>query len=249
MVEDGLYEKVHRPDIVLGQHIVNDKAGTFQIGSSYALAGKRTFRIIVHGRGGHSSAPQGCVDPVIIAYSVVLKLQTIVSREVDPRETVVVTCSSIHAGNSPNAIPDTAELTVDVRAYSVEVFDKIVESVKRIVKAESEASGVLEEPTIDEIEHFKAIFGSDALEAMVPDMASDDFSILAPEGTPYAYWTLGSTCPDMWDRYQKEGRLNELPANHSPLFAPAIQPTLSLGIDSLAIAALTFLLSSHRDIS
>ncbi|KAM7187660.1 hypothetical protein V8F33_011127 [Rhypophila sp. PSN 637] len=233
MVEDGLYNIVPLPDVVLGQHVVKNKVGTLQIGPGYALAGERTFKVTIYGRGGHLSSPQECIDPVVIACAVVMRLQTIVSREIDPQETAVVTCGSFHAGYSPNAIPDQAQLTVD-------------------------AAGAVEDPTIEEIEHvpplyndagtvrplkeqFDALLGGDAIQPMVPDMASDDFSILAPDGIRYAYWTLGSTPLDVWDGYESEGRLNELPDTHSPLFAPALEPTLRIGIDTLATAALTFL--------
>ncbi|KAK4207988.1 hypothetical protein QBC37DRAFT_454160 [Rhypophila decipiens] len=260
MVEDGLYKVVPLPDVVLGQHLVKNKAGTLQIGPGYVLAGKRTFKVTIYGRGGHSSSPQECIDPVVIACAVVMRLQTIVSREIDPQETTVVTCGSFHAGYSPNAIPDQAQLTVDVRGYSTEVLDKITgkKAVRRVTVAECAASGAVEDPTIEEIEHvtplhndagtvgplkeqLNALLGGDAIQPMVPDMASDDFSILAPDGIPYAYWTLGSTPLDVWDRYESEGRLNELPDTHSPLFAPAIEPTLRIGIDTLATAALAFL--------
>lgn len=260
MVDDGLYglEGVPKPDFVLGQHIVNNKVGTLQIGSGYSLAGKRTFRITIPGRGGHVGSPQDCIDPVITACHTVVRLQTIVSREIDPNDTAIVTCGSIRAGDTPNVIPDNAELTVDVRAYSPEVLSKAVQAVKRIVKAECDASGAEAEPEIREIEHvpplindpravspveeqFKAFFGEHSVEAMKPDMASDDFSILAPAGVPYSYWTLGSTDPQVWDGFEKDGRLHELPGNHSPLFSPVIEPTLKHGIEALSVAALTFL--------
>ncbi|KAI0532215.1 hypothetical protein GGR58DRAFT_491013 [Xylaria digitata] len=88
---------------------------------------------------------------------------------------------------------------------------------------------------------FKRVFGRDAVQKLAPNMASDDFSILAPEGVPFAYWTLGSTDPDVWDRHEREGTLDELPVNHGSDFAPAIEPTLRAAVDAWTTAALTFL--------
>ncbi|KAJ8120274.1 hypothetical protein O1611_g10408 [Lasiodiplodia mahajangana] len=264
MVDDGLYSEgiVPVPDVLLGQHVVNAKAGSFQLGAGYALAGKRTFKILIHGRGGHVSNPQFCIDPVVIACFIVIRLQTIVSRETDPNKTLVITCGRIKAGDAPNVIPDSAEMSVDIRAYAADVLEHAVEAVKRIVMAESAASGTKEKPEIFEIERvpplinnaeamgrlerqFKMVFGDDAVDKLAPDMASDDFSVLAPEGVPYAYWTLGSTDPDVWDGHERNGTLDELPVNHSPHFAPAITPTLKAAVDAWAAAALAFLVTNE----
>lgn len=259
MVEDGLYgpDGVPRPDIVLGQHILKHKAGVLKVGPGSVLAGKRSFQVSVEGRGGHASDPQDCIDPVVTACHIVIRLQSIVSREIDPSETIVITCGTIQAGDSPNIIPDKAILTVDIRALSPDVLDAATQSVKRIIKAECVASGIEKEPEIQEIENvpplinsseaarvlerwFKATFGDTMVQPQKPNMASDDFSILAPEGVPYVYWTLGSTDPELWVRYDKENRLHELPGNHSPFFCPAIQPTLKAAVDALSVATLVF---------
>ncbi|KAI1302257.1 putative zinc metallopeptidase [Xylaria venustula] len=260
MVDDGLYNKyeIPKPDVLLGQHVVNAKAGSFQLGTGYALAGKRTFRVIIYGRGGHVSDPQFCVDPVVIACFIVIRLQTVVSREVDPNKTLVITCGSVKAGDAPNIIPDNAEVLVDIRAYDSDLLDHAVDAVKRIVLAECTASATMKMPEIFEVEHvppmvngeeamgplkrqFKRVFGEDAVQNLAPNMASDDFSILAPEGVPFAYWTLGSTDPDVWDHHEREGTLDELPVNHGSDFAPAIEPTLRAAVDAWSTAALTFL--------
>ncbi|KAI8632561.1 putative zinc metallopeptidase [Xylariaceae sp. FL1651] len=260
MVMDGLYSggRIPVPNVLLGQHLVKAKAGSLQLGAGYALAGKQTFRIIIHGRGGHVSGPQFCIDPVVIACYIVIRLQTVASREVDPNRTLVISCGSVRAGDAPNIIPDKAEILVDIRAYAPEVLNQAVDAVKRIVKAECDASGTDEEPEIIEIEHvpplvnsndvmgplerqFREVFGGHAIEKLAPGMASDDFTILAPKGVPYAYWTLGGTDPDTWEEHRREGDLDRLPVNHSPKFAPAINPTLKVAVDAWATAALTFL--------
>jgi amidohydrolase len=259
MITDGLYGStgVPRPDIVLGQHILKYKAGELQFGPGKALAGKKTFCVTICGKGGHASDPQDCIDPVITACHIIIRLQSITSREIDPNETVVITCASIHAGDGPNIIPDEATFTVDIRAYSPSVLDTAANSVERIIKAECTASGMEKEPTITVVESvpplenseevsgppersFKGYFGDSAVKRTEPRMASDDFSLLAPEGIPYAYWTIGSTEPELWRQLATQSRLRELAGNHCPFFSPAIQPTLTHGDEALSVAALSF---------
>ncbi|MCJ1248269.1 hypothetical protein MMC30_005486 [Trapelia coarctata] len=259
MIDDGLYDKglAPVPDVVLGQHVINIKAGVVATRAGHVLAGKRVFEVRIHGRGGHGNAPQDCIDPVVLASYIVIRLQSIISREVDPNEMALITCGSIHAGEAPNIISDEAILKVDIRAYSPDVLDKAVEGFKRIVEAECQTSAVTEKADIKEIENvpplinspeivkpltkiFKSFFGS-MTEEMKVDTASDDFSILAPKEVPYAYWNFGSTDHKVWEEARRQGKLNELPGNHSPLYAPLIEPTLKAGTDALALAALTFL--------
>ncbi|KAK7742377.1 hypothetical protein SLS53_004522 [Cytospora paraplurivora] len=260
MINDGLYGSrgVPRPDVVLGQHIVNSKAGIVEIGSGYALAGKKTLSITIPGKGGHAGDPHKCIDPLVIACYTVTRMQSVVSRELDPNETAIITCGKLRAGDAPNVIPDKAEMAIEVRAYSPEILDQAVESLKRVVRAECQASGINQEPVILELEsvpplvnsdeivqplerQLKEFFGATKVQPLVPDMSADDFSLLAPDGIPYAYWTMGCTDPEVWEKHQREGKLQELPANHSPYFFPAIEPTLESSIDALAVAALTFL--------
>jgi amidohydrolase len=260
MMRDRLYkdESVPQPDVVLGQYMVNIRSGFVATRKGYALAGKAVFKVTILGRGGHGSAPQGCIDPVVIAAYIIIRLQSIVSREIDPNKMVVITCGSIHSGDAPNTIPDKALLKVDVRAYSSDVLDKAVSAIRRIVEAECQASGVTEKPQVEQIEdvppviwddatvasiakEFKQHFGKDCMESMALDTAADGFPILAPEGVPYAYWNFGSEDHGKWENARDEGRLNELPSNHSPKYAPIIEPTLKVGTHALAVAALTFL--------
>jgi amidohydrolase len=259
MIDDGLYSKsyVPIPDVVLGQHVVNIRAGYVATRSGYSLAGKSVFEVHLHGRGGHGCTPQDCIDPVVLAAYILVRLQGIISREVDPNKMALITCGSIRAGDVPNVIPDVAVLKIDIRAYSPAVLEKTVAACKRVVKAECEASAATRKPEINEIENvpplvcgpdvvkaitrsFKACFG-ERTEEMNLDTASDAFPNLAPEGVPYAYWNFGSEDHSTWERARKEGKLNELPGNHSAYYAPLIEPTLKAGIDAMAIAALTFL--------
>ena len=108
MVDDGLYEngRIPRPDVVLAQHVDNDPCGRITMKSGPALTASSTLAVRIFGRGGHGSSPQDCVDPIVIGCSTVTRLQTIVSREIDPNQLAVVTCGSIYAGDAPNIIPE-----------------------------------------------------------------------------------------------------------------------------------------------
>lgn len=260
MVQDGLYERgdIPKPDVVLGQHVVNIRSGFVATRKGACLAGKNAFEVTVFGRGGHGATPQFCIDPVVICAHLIVRLQSIVSREIDPNKMVVLTCGSLHAGDASNTIPDKATLKVDIRAYSPDVLQHTVASFRRVVHAECDASGVTQTPLIvqtedvpplvcdDEIvasltKEFEQYFGKNHTEGMSLDTAADDFSILAPTGIPYAYWNFGSEDHEKWQKAHDEGRLNELPGNHSSKYAPLIEPTLEAGIHALALGALTFL--------
>ncbi|CAO1600060.1 MAG: hypothetical protein LQ349_000155 [Xanthoria aureola] len=263
MVDDGLYDKIPVPDIVLGQHVMPRKTGYvgFRIGNIMSEAD--SFKITLYGRGGHGSMPHRTVDPVVMAVGVVTKLQTIVSREVDPDQFAVVTVGSLQAGQTENIISDRAEVRVNVRTQNHEVRNRVLASIRRIVKGECEASGATKEPLIEETtkfplsvndeavttevhKSFEAFFG-DRFDPNTPcSTASEDYSILgSSQGKPCCFWFFGGTDAKTWDDAEMNGRLAEdIPVNHSPFFAPVIQPTLATGIDALCLAALTFLKTS-----
>lgn len=260
MVQDALYghADIPKPDVVLGQHVVNIRSGFVATRKGSCLAGKNAFEVVIFERGGHRATPQLCIDPVVISAHIVVRLQSIVSREIDPNKMVLITCGGIQAGDAPNVIPGKAVLKVDIRAYSPDVLQHAVASFRRVVHAECEASGVTQNPSITQIEdvpplvcdddvvaaitrEFKHHFGKNHIERMSLDTAADDFSILAPEGVPYAYWNFGSEDHKKWQKAHDEDRLDELPGNHSSKYAPLIEPTLEAGTQALALAALTFL--------
>ncbi|KAJ5380577.1 Amidohydrolase [Penicillium cataractarum] len=258
MLDDGLYEKVPRPDIVLAQHVMRMRAGTVNIQSGPLLTAADAFDIRIFGRGGHGSAPQNTIDPIVIGASVVMRLQTIVSREVAPGEVAVVSCGSIRGGNSANTIPDYLDLQVTVRTFREDVRGKVCEAICRIVEGECLVAGAVEKPRItrvvaspatvnDEgsVGRLRGVFGGyfgDALVGMEAPSASEDFSLLATAvGAPYVMWMFGGVEEKTWDEAVAKGTVNELPSNHSPYFAPVIQPTLRTGVDAMALGALTFL--------
>jgi amidohydrolase len=270
MIADGLYdEKKHAcpiPDVVLGQHVMPLPAGHVgtRVGSFASAAD--SFRVTIYGRGGHASQPHRTIDPVLMAAHIVVRLQTIVSREVDPREAAVVTVGSVVAGMTENIIPGEATIKINVRTVTPETRIRVLAAIKRIVKAECEASGATKDPlwiptssfpfTINHQETTETIaaafskhFGDKHDPESAPLGGSEDFSILATEvpnksggkGVPYCYWSFGGSDPEKYEEARNRGRLEDVPINHSAYFAPVIQPTMGTGVDAMVVAALSFL--------
>ncbi len=258
MVDDGLFSKIPKPDILLAQHVMKGKAGTLQIRSGPALSACDCFDVRLFGKGGHGSYPHHCIDPVLAACSMVVRFQGIVSREVDPDEFAVVTCVYLQTSRAVNIIPDTVDMKVDVRTYKPAVRKKVVEAVKRIIHGESIASGLPREPEIVQTDDIPPVINDEetvktltgifeqcfigCVSEMLKDPGSDDFSIFtADQGIPSAYWYIGGTDPAAWDEAEQNGTLGDLPESHSAYFAPAVEPTIKTGIDAMALAALSFL--------
>ena len=260
MVDDGLYDQVPIPDVVLGQHVMPMRAGTIGCRVGIMMAASDSLRATLYGRGGHASMPNCTIDPVVLGASTVMRLQTIVSREVDPGDVAIVTVGSLQAGQTENVIADKAELKVNIRTIDTETRRKVIAAVKRIVKAECEASGVEKAPLIESLNSFpltvndkdfteplQANFGSYFGKDFDPHLprvgGSEDFSILGTSvGKPSCFWMIGGTDPTKWDEAEKKGRVAEdIPVNHSPFFAPVMQPTIRIGVDAMALAAMTFL--------
>lgn len=252
MVADGLFERFPKPDIVLGQHVGPLPAGMIGHGSGPLMAATDSVSVTLHGRGGHGSTPEGTVDPVLMAAHVVVRLQGIVSREVAASERVVVTVGRLRAGTKENVIPDTAELGINIRTFADHTRETVRAAIERIVRAEAAASGAPREPefvwaasapllvsdpeaTAKIVAAFTRHFGEQRLVAMPPISASEDVGVFgAAAGVPTVYWFFGGI--DFTRR-----QFDHLPMNHSPEFAPDIEPTLSTGIDTLVTAALTWL--------
>ena len=230
------------------------------------MSASDSFKITIFGRGGHGSNPQRTIDPVVIASHAVVRLQTIVSREVPPNESAVVTVGALQAGDTENIIPHEAVIKVNIRSVSQAWRQRILSSVKRIIQAECLAGNCPQDPTFEPTASLPTTINDDGLtEALdksftkqfsdnhishVQDvLGSEDFGVLGSSiQRPYCYWIFGGTDPKEWDDMEKAGRLDEVPTNHSPFFAPVIQPTLQTGVDAMTVAALTFLgrESSHN---
>lgn len=249
MVADGLVERVPRPEVCLSQHVLTSPAaGKVAVAEGPVLSTSLSLTVQVFGSGSHGSMPHLGVDPVVLAAKIIVSIQTLVSRETAPGEFAVVTVGSMHAGNSANVIPDSAELKLNFRAYSDEVLERLVEGVERIVRAECEAARSPKEPRFERMALYpvtdndaaatdavrKALtshFGGDRVEQMEPATASEDFSIIPDAfGVPYCYWGFGGYA---------EG--SEVFPNHSPQWAPDLQPTLRTGTEAAAAAILGLL--------
>ncbi|KAF2201625.1 amidohydrolase [Delitschia confertaspora ATCC 74209] len=260
MVDDGLYgkHKIPVPDLVLGQHVMAMRAGSVGSKMGTIMAGADSMKITLFGIGGHGSQPHRTIDPAVMAAHVVVRLQTLISREINPSDISVLTVGSLQAGHTENVIADSAEIGVDIRSVRPETREKLLASIRRIVKAECEASGAMVAPVFRMTRHlpntvndesmmktlvksFGEYFGDD-FDANIPTTTiSEDFSVLATsQGRPCAFWHWGGIEERLWDQKLKEGKIDDIPANHTARFAPVIQPTLRTGIHALCVAALSF---------
>ncbi|WP_019928646.1 amidohydrolase [Nocardia sp. BMG111209] len=255
MVGDGLFERFPRPDIVLGQHVGPLPAGMIGHASGSIMAASDTVNVVLHGRGGHGSRPEAGVDPVLMAANVVTRLQGIVAREVAPAETAVVTVGRLQAGTKDNVIPDTAELGINIRTYSPAARTLVRSSVERIVRAESDASAAPQPPDLEwtnaapilvsdpdatarTVAAFTEHFGAHRLLSLPTITASEDVGVFGEAAkVPTVFWFWGGLDTDTVMAALQDGRFDSLPANHSPHFAPVIEPTLSTGIETLVVAA------------
>jgi hippurate hydrolase len=259
MLADGLARLIPKPDVALAQHVLPAPAGRVGTRTGPMLSAADSMRIILHGRGAHGSMPQAAVDPVVLAAMVVVRLQTVVSRETPPGETAVLTVGSIQAGTKSNVIPDTAVLQLNIRTYNEQTRTAILASVRRIVLAECRASDCPKDPEFELFDRFPLTdndpaatdrvaaafseFFGERTGPMQPQSASEDFSdIPTALGVPYTYWGIGGTDPDLYRHAAAAGRVSQdVPVNHAAGFAPVIQPTLDTGTQALVVAALAWL--------
>ncbi|WP_028207291.1 M20 family metallopeptidase [Paraburkholderia nodosa] len=258
MMDDGMIERFPKPDVILGQHVMVGPAGTVGYRSGTILSAGDSLKVKLFGRGSHGSQPQTSIDPVIMAASTTLRLQTIVSREISPRETAVLTVGSLQAGTKENIIPDDATLKLNMRTFDDDVREYMLGAIRRICCAECAASNAPREPEFTTLSSyprtvnddattarlrkaFEAWFGARAYETQ-PAAASEDFSVFGREwGVPYAFWFVGSTDPGVYAQARAAKKLNEIPSNHSPKFAPVLDPTLRTGLEAMLCAAAAWL--------
>ncbi|KAF2104398.1 metal-dependent amidase/aminoacylase/carboxypeptidase [Rhizodiscina lignyota] len=264
MVDDGLYDKIPKPDIVLGGHVFPMRAGVIGTKKGTVMSAADSFHITMHGRGSHGSQPHRSVDPVVMAASTVMRLQSVISRETNPEDFAVLTVGALNVGDAENVIPAKAELKINIRNFNAETRPRVIEGIKRIVNAESLASNAPAPPDIKETTAFPLTINDEdvttkvtevftehfppAPHGFLPDtgrlFGSEDFGILGSAiGRPYCYFVYGGTDPEVWDKAIKEGKATEVvPVNHSPFFAPVIQPTMRVGVEGYTASALTWLI-------
>jgi hippurate hydrolase len=259
MIDDGLLRRFPKPDVVLGQHVMVGPAGVVAGRGGVITSAADTLRIRLFGRGAHGSMPQASIDPVLMAAATVMRLQTIVSREIAAADSAVVTVGVLQAGTKANVIADDAVIELNVRTFDAGIRNRVLSAIERIVNAEAEASGAPRKPeiaTLDRyplnindrdaskriVDAFRGYFGAERVRETGPAPASEDFGSFGSEwDTRSVFWFVGGTDPEVYAKAKQDNRLNELPVNHSPKFAPVIHPTLRTGIESLVIATRAWL--------
>lgn len=259
MLDDGLYEKFPKPDYVLATHTSGwDPAGTIAYTSGYALANVDSVDITIKGVGAHGSAPHMGKDPIVLGSQIINALQTLVSREVNPLESGVVTVGSFQAGYKHNIIPDEAKLLITVRSYDDDVRKTLLDGIKRIATAQAVSAGLPENlmPVIEMesdytpstyndpdmtsrvVKAIGASIGEEKVVERAPSMGGEDFSQFHryDRSIPtFIFWTGGADAA-MMAKSKETGLLP--PANHSPFFAPEPEAALKLGVQSMTAGAI-----------
>lgn len=259
MIDDGLFQRFPKPDAILAQHVMVGPAGLLSSRPGVITSAGDSLQVRMFGRGAHGSMPQASVDPVVMAAATVLRLQTIVSREIAATDAAVVTVGSLQAGTKENVIPDEAVLKLNVRTFDESVRARVLASIARIVDAEAEASGAPRKPEITVLDSYSLVrndpeatrrvadalrrhFPADRVQETRPTTASEDFGCFGSEWRcPSVFWFVGGTDPDIYAREKAAGRVGEIPTNHNPRFAPVIHPTLEAGVEAMVVAALEWL--------
>jgi amidohydrolase len=250
MLADGLWDRAPRPEVILGQHVFPLPVGVVATREGAFMSMSDSWRVTVKGRGAHGSQPHNSIDPIVAASAIVLRLQTVVAREIDPQAAAVVTVGTFQAGTKENIIPEHAVLGLSIRTFDVAVRERVLAAVRRIILAEAAASGA-PEPEIEEIVSFPlnrndpeatrgvvaaltAQLGADRVVESPPIMGSEDFGILGEAiGVPTVYWAFGGVEPEAL------GGETPPPGNHTPQFAPTLEGTLETGVQAATAAILS----------
>ena len=267
MIADGMLERFPHPDVVLGQHVAPLPASTIFYREGAALAGSDVVQIRLFGKGGHGSRPETTIDPIVMAASLIMRLQTIVAREIPPSTAAVVTVGSVVSGNKDNIIPDEALLKMTVRSFTPEVRSQLLSAIERMAKAEALASGAPTEPEITYPESAPVLNNDPAATARVvaaltavmgpmrvipspqPGTGSEDFGQFGTAAKcPSVFWFLGGADLNLFLPPADAVEVFEnLPSNHSPEYAPVIEPTLQTGIEAMVLASLAWLAAPVGD--
>jgi amidohydrolase len=260
MLEDGLFTRFPRPTHAIAFHdSATLPAGTIGWSDGPALANVDSVDMVVRGVGGHGAAPHTTRDPIVLASRIVTSLQTLVSRELDPLDSAVVTVGSFQAGTKHNIISDEARLLITVRSYTPEVRRMLLDGIARIARGEAIAAGVPEDrmPTVTvrepeatpatvntdaltraTMERFRAHFGAERVRPMRPVMAGEDFGrfrIASPGLESLIFW-VGGVPHARWDA--ANGDMASLPSLHSPFWAPDAQPVIATATEAMVVAAM-----------
>jgi hippurate hydrolase len=256
MLKDGLFTRFPKPDYVFAIHDTSfAPAGKVAYVAGYAMSNADSVDVTIYGKGGHGSAPEVTIDPIVIAARTILSWQTIISREKSAQDPAVITVGTIHGGTKNNIIPDDVKLQLTVRSYKEDVRKHLLAAIERVADGEAAAAGAEKKPSVTVVEGVSAVYNDpavtqrlvSALQSAIgkdnvvegrPIMASDDFAEYGKAGVPSVMLSLGAVNPAKFDAAQKSGEV--LPGPHSSLFAPDEEPSLKTGIlvETSAVLAL-----------
>jgi amidohydrolase len=263
MVADHLYERFGKPDFAIALHDTNGRAaGTVSLTSGAAMAGSTSVDVLIRGVGGHGSQPQVTKDPIVMAGEFIVQLQTIVSRQENPRDPAVVTVGDIHGGTKRNIIPNEVKLELTTRAFTPQARQVIIDGIKHTAQGVGVAAGLPDElmpvVTVLDGESTPVLYNDPALALKVksalagalgpqnvfdedPIMASEDFGALGLENhqIPTVMFWLGAMDPEKFAAATKSGK--PLPGPHTSKFAPVPETTLRTGVTAMSSAAIALL--------
>jgi hippurate hydrolase len=269
MLRDGLFTNFARPDVCLGQHVIPLAAGTVGHNSGVIMSGAINVDVRLFGKGGHGSLPQAAIDPVVMASSLIMKLQTIRSRELAGDVPAVITVGFVKAGIKHNVIPNEAHIGLNIRTQSTDIQQQIVEAIRRMAEAEAQAFRAPKDPEIITSDAFpptinseqigqrvgavhRALLGPERVVELPTMMASEDFPRYGLPGRhhyggepiPYCFWFFGGLSEERYNAAPGDtpiDKLPYLPSNHQSNFLPDPEPTLRVGVRALTSAALAYL--------
>ncbi len=263
LLADHLYERFGTPDLAIALHDTNSRAaGTVGVTSGPALTSSTSVNVVLRGIGAHGAQPQAGKDPVVMAGEFIVQLQTIVSRQENPRDPSIVTIGSIHGGTKRNIIPNEVKMEITARAYSDKARQIIVDGIRRTAQGVALSAGVPEDlapiVTVLDAESTPVMYNDPKLTARVraalvhalgaqnvideePGTASEDFGILGLEGRkiPTMMFGLGAIDPGKFAAAAAEGKL--VPGPHNSRFEPAPEPTLRTGVTAMSAVAIALL--------
>jgi len=256
MLNDGLYSRFPKPDFALALHCKgDDPVGTVHYRPGPMLASSTSINILIRGKGGHGAWPHRTIDPIVLAALVIVDLQTIVSREVEPLEPAVITVGSIHGGTKHNIIPDEVKLQLTLRSFSEPVRLQLISGIKRRVEALAKAhqapepTVAVEEstpPTINSPELVErvvpalvAALGSSNVQLAKPVMGAEDFSLFSEGNVPICMFWIGTISPERIETAKSKGET--LPALHSSKYYPEPSPSIATGIRAMTAAVVKLL--------
>jgi amidohydrolase len=259
MLEAGLFKKFPRPDYAFALHCAaNLPHGTVAYTEGLAMANVDSVDIIVHGKGGHGAAPHTTIDPVVLAARIVLDLQTLVSREINPVDPAVVTVGSIHGGSKHNIIPSEVRMQLTVRSTKDAVRQHLLDGIRRLAEAAAKGAGAPPpevkvnpveftpalhndpELTSKTVAVFKSVLGADKVVPRPPMMGGEDFSRYGRAKVPICLFWLGTIDPKRVAESESD-QAKPLPSLHSDLFAPVPEPTIKTGVLAMSLAVLNVL--------